>query len=461
MPLPLRRRSRLCLSLARAHCGRMASSASQLASERTVTCASVCLLLDARLQVGECGPTPSTGSGASLAAAAAVWRDLLPFVRCQALLALLTAQRSDWCVAAIHDSGDTEWLVRQPLSVGSVREMAQRCRQPLSPPLHTPPASLLPLPPPAPPSVHPSSLALPQPQPSAVNPVLVALKDVLQRQCEPLLAHGRSVLPPPSAASGSAAASRPCHVVLLSPHLFSACFVRDAALFARSLSTLGGSHGFSFRLLHLRCDRSDQLAPSMPLLAPLHGAPFIRGSARTDCLTSSRCQQPQQIWSVAASLPPIEPVHATLLIGAPQSLSRAGSHWPDHWVADAELTPWHDAFDDQSNAAVGEQEARDGRCMLTIPVLLSSATRQLPLPADTQVSSTAHRRSHKGSTVSAHSPLFASVSSGEKLCSQVGCQAPLWPADTYRHCSRLGQRGQHSGQSSSSRSPSRRELLLC
>jgi len=358
-------------------------SSTPAVASRAAAASSSYLLIDARVRLDDATSALST-------AAAAVWRQLLPFVHCQALLAATVPHRSDWSVVAIVDEGgDTanavEWLVRQPVSVGSLRELRQRCRRPLSAAQPTQPPPLQ------------DTLALQQQRSadvaSAVDPILVALKEIMQhqqqRQCEPPLPqqqrHSPHTAPPELARS----AVLPCHIVLLSPHLYSPHFVREPDRFVHSLSTMGGAqYGFSFRLLHLRCHDQRLSELHSPLLTSLQGAPYIRSSLRADCVTSSALQQPQQVWSVPASLSAVEPVHATLLVGAPSStpplsampsMSDSGSEQDDE--------TWQEAFDDQWDCgADGLEAAGEGGCVLTIPVMLLPAVRTLPLPANTQVS---------------------------------------------------------------------------
>ena len=138
-------------------------------------------------------------------AAAAVWRELLSAVYCQALLAATLPAINDWSVIAVHDATDNdsdestvEWLVRPPLLVGDLRRLQLRRRTPLAQartqavldnaPGHTPESS---------------------PARRTVEPILVALKAVLQRQQA-----GMHRTAPHSATACSAPGG--AHIVLLS-----------------------------------------------------------------------------------------------------------------------------------------------------------------------------------------------------------------------------------------------------
>ena len=386
---------------------------------------SVCLLVDARTSVH--GPTSAAAADTvndTNTVSAAVWYRLLPFVHCQALLAVTEPQRTtEWSVLAIHDRGDegghthtahqqphvSDWLVRQPLQVGSLRALRQRCSGPLT--ATTPLKQAMPASVPAPAAhlAEPSD-GTPTNVLTGIDPVLAALKAVMLREvdlrCESQSAHHCQ---PPQQSS-----QYPCHLVLLSPHLFSSCFVRDSALFTQSLSTLGCQLGFSFRLLHMRCCH-EQLAPSLPLLQSLQGAPYIRASARSDGVTSSACQQVQQVWSIAASLAALEPVHATLLFGRVEQ-QQDGGEWLDS-EANAETATgsdsdtWHGSFHDQSDVSANELHASGHCSALSIPVLLFSAVRTLPLPVNTQV-----RRQHTVRAVTEQSVLCACLLT---LCADV------------------------------------------
>ena len=362
---------------------------------RALAPSSVYLVIDARLRLGD----STAASTVSDAAAAAVWRQLLSFLHCQALLAATRPSQSDWCMVAVHDEagnasedGVVEWLVRQPLLVGDLRQLLQRSRLPLA--SSSAPAS------------QPQSAALvpgtsPADARSAIEPILVALKAIMKRQQDEAhpnhqrwLQQQQQQQPLRPVLHSGRPASLPCHVILFSPHLFSQFFVRQRDLFEQSLARLGTECGFSFRLLHLRCNEQ-QLALSSPLLTALQGASYVRGSARSDGVTSSACQQPQQVWSIASSLPPVEPLYATLIISDTSSDPLLSALWDggameDEWVGgggggvDSGGLTWDAVFNDQADASVWD--ASEGVEVLRIPVLLMPVVRRLPLPVDVQVS---------------------------------------------------------------------------
>ena len=386
-----------------------ASSAGMASAAAAAAASSSCyLLIDARLRVREAAAAASSDVDA---AAAAVWSRLLPFVHCRALLAATAGCRSDWAVLAVHDprcagsgsdgdSGSLEWLVRPPLLVGDLRRLLQRSRLPLAPSRPTPP----------PPQQQQQRQRGADETDSAIEPILVALKAVLQRQqSEPQPQHSRlqqpqqqSALQPLPLPAVGRPRVRPCHLIVLSPHLFSPSFVRHSDGFLHSLSRLSSECGFSFRLLHLRCSVG-QLAPSSPLIDALRCSPNIRQSAHIDGVTSSACQQLQQLWSIAASLAPIQPLHATLLVGTaaqPQwkeeeeeeeqrrragsgSSSGSGSESGGEWAA---AVTWAEVFNDRSDASGCEVGTTEGSGALSVQVLLLPAVRSLPLPAHTRVS---------------------------------------------------------------------------
>ena len=269
------------------------------------------------------------------------------------------------------------WLIRPPLSVSSLRELLQRCKLPL--------LSSAPHPPQPPPQSQQAahSLSACGAEAEEFDPVLAALKEVLQQQ-QPSQLHSA------------------CHVVLLSSHLLSTQFVREPAQLVTSLHALGEQR-FSFRLLHFRCG-SEATAPPSPLFSQVQGAPHIRSSARSDGITSSAYRQPQQLWSVAASLQEAGTVRATLLVSsaadallATDSLNtseceawRAGSEWREAGCrSDSGSETWQSAFEDQSTlyeARAVSRQVPPADSLLSLEVLLLPAVRTLPLPRSTQVS---------------------------------------------------------------------------